>query len=69
MQFNLLTDAQHTFWNRAALIASAYLIWDAYTDLKRNRRNRRAMVRMGIGIATLIIDFYVLKSYGANILP
>lgn len=63
----MLEVATHIFWQRLALFAGAFLIYDGYKDYKLNRNNKRALFRMLIGITTVIVDYIFLRSFGASI--
>ena len=64
----VIAESSHILFNRLALYAAVYLIWDAYQDLKKDNSDKRALVRLGIGVITFIVDYVFLKSWGVNLL-
>jgi hypothetical protein len=48
------------FFDRFGLIIFSFLVVDSLMYLKENKRDVRAMVRLGIGVVGLAVDGYMV---------
>lgn len=46
------------FFDTFGLIVFTFILFDAILDVKKNKKNWRAWVRLGVGIAGLCVDLF-----------